>query len=563
MSRKWRVVVPMLLGFTLIAGACGSDGDDGRAAPATTAAAPATTAAAPVAECPSGSVEGDLFTMAIPSVPNSLDPSVPQGNASNDTYSVWVSTLIQYANLGPDPGGLQGPEDIVGELAESWSRNDDGSYTVTLRSACSAAGNQLTSEDVRWSLERAAEFDPIARFLFDAGNFDTENLITIIDEKTFTINVTNPSVVTLRTLIPENLPVLDSTEALKHATADDPWASEWLATNIASFGPYTLESFTPGEEIRLVANQNYWGGVPSFDQVVIRAVPESSTRMQLLASGEVDFAGRLSAQHFTSLQDRGDVNAIVSPTAKSDVIWLRLGGDNSFEPFRDPRVRKAIALATDREALVKAAYQDLGSPSLYQIDSRMPYPSPPPPEPYSYDVEAARQLLADAGYGDGFSFELIGFNGRPGPQAEPIAVLVKSNLSQIGIDVNVNMVASSADYNAGRSQDGPYVAWIDQYLSLVPDPSYHVGLFLKSTSPYNLAGYENLRVDELVELTTALEPGAERDVLLQEMVTILQEDTVVIPLVEDTFLVSLGGDIQGYYPVANLRVYPHRLYRGE
>jgi peptide/nickel transport system substrate-binding protein len=495
--------------------------------------------------------------MAIPSVPNSLDPQVPQGNASNDTYSIWVSTLIQYANIGADPAGLQGPTDIVGELAESWVRNDDGSYTITLRSARSAAGNEVTSEDVSWSFERAKELDPIAAFLYDAGNFDTDNLITVIDDKTFTINVTAPSIVTLRTLIPENLPVLDSTEALKYATDEDPWASEWLAGNIATFGPYTLDSFTPGEEIRLRANENYWGGPPAFTEVLIRAIPDSSTRLQLLTAGEIDFAGRLSARHFTDLQTNPDVNTIISPTAKSDVIFLRHG----VAPFNDPRVRKAIALAIDRGALVQAAYENLGTPSLFQIDSRMPYPGLPASTPYSYDPDAARALLADAGLADGFSFELVGFNGRPGPQAEPIAILVKTQLAEIGIDVTINMVASSADYNAGRAKDGPYVAWIDQYLSLVPDPSYHVGLFLESTSIYNLAGYANARVDELVELTTALEPGAERDELLIEMVLILQDEAVVIPLVEDVLLVALGSDIGGYYPVANLRLYPHRLQR--
>ena len=278
MYRRGLTYLGLLVTFALIVAACGDDSAEPAtpapttAAPTATTAAPTETTAAPTATtaAPSettaapGPVAGDLLTMAIPSVPNSLDPQVPQGNASNDTYSIWVSTLIQYANIGADPAGLQGPTDIVGELAESWVRNDDGSYTITLRSARSAAGNEVTSEDVRWSFERAKELDPIASFLYDAGNFDTDNLITIIDDKTFTINVSAPSVVTLRTLIPENLPVLDSTEALQHATDEDPWASEWLAGNIATFGPYTLDSFTPGEEIRLRANENYWGWTPGL-----------------------------------------------------------------------------------------------------------------------------------------------------------------------------------------------------------------------------------------------------------------------------------------------------------
>ena len=451
---------------------------------------------------------------------------------------------------------------MKGKLAESWTREDDGSYTFTLRSATSSFGNELTAEDVKWSYERMIELDPVANFFFNVANIDVDEPITIVDNKTVTLNLTKPNVIALRTTVMYHAPILDSTEALLHATAEDPWAAEWLDSNIAGFGPYQLGSFSPGEELRLEVNENYWDGIPYFEQVVVRSVPDSSTRLTLLATGEIDFASRLSAQDFGSVLENEDILAIQAPIPNIDYIYLNY----AFEPFSDPRVRQAMAIAIDREPILEAAYDGLGRPALFHFNSLLQFPAAPPPEPYAYDPDLARELLAEAGYEDGFEFTMIAHPGRPGPQAESVAVLVKSQLEQIGIQVNIEVLASSSEFGEGKGgslpgREGRFEAWLDQGQPLIVDVAYHAELVYGTTGVLNWS-FSNARLDELIDLAITLEDGPERDEILRELHQIARDETPIIPVVETVLPIAFLSDIAGFYPVANLRVFPHRLSRG-
>ena len=498
--------------------------------------------------------------MAVPAIPGSLMPNLYQAELSNDTYPVWAGALVRYERLD-DQTRLQGPDEIEGEIAESWVVNADGSVTFTLRDAMSPFGNTVSSEDVKWSFERMKEFDPIVRFLLTVGSFDQDNLITVIDDKTFTVNVTQPNILTLRTLNWYGTTILDSTEALSHATTDDPWANEWLTVNTASYGPYfiTEDDYVAGESILAKANPSYFRGVPFFDEVVLRAIPESTNRLQLLISGDIDYAEALSFSDFVSLETSGAAQAIRAPIANFDIIYLNF----AFEPFADVRVREAISMALDRDAMVAAAYQGLGQPAVGFFARSLAGPKVPPAEQFAFDPEGAKALLAEAGFANGFGFELVANNGRPGPQAETLAVLIKDQLGAIGIDVTVNLVASSADFSAGRAkQDGgppAFQAWVDSAKALVPDTAYFSALTYGSgpLAITNLMGYANETVDKLIVDALGLPDGTERDARLLELARELQETYPLIPLVDTVHNVTLGSDIDGYYVNPTNYLYPH------
>jgi peptide/nickel transport system substrate-binding protein len=502
------------------------------------------------------------FIMAMPSVPETLDPQTYQAGSSNDTYPVWSANLIRYAELPPEITRLQGPDDIVGSLAESWEVAEDGTITMTLKDAVSPYGNTVTSEDVRWSFERMKEFDPIVGFLFDVGSFDTEELITPIDDKTFTVNVTGPNILTMRTFTWYGTGILDSTEALAHATEDDPWATEWLSTNTATYGPFHVTDFTPGQEVRLEANPEYFGGAPAFSEVIIRAVPDSSTRLQLLTAGEVDYAGNLALDHFNALDGNPDVMAAAAPTSNIDVMYLNF----AYEPFANPDVRRAIAMAVDRDALVAGAYQGRGTAATHHLDQDLFFQDYPV-DPIAYDVEAAKALLAEAGYPDGFSFTLSAFNGRPGPQAESLAILLRDQLAAIGIDVEIETVASSADFGEGRARtDGQpprFQAWLDISSPVIPDTAYYAAPAYGSGGSSNLMGYVNEEMDALIEQALTLPQGDERDAVLARIAVIADEDTPTIPLVETIYPIAFGADIEGWYPIADNRTLPDLYWRAE
>ncbi|MDE0654333.1 MAG: ABC transporter substrate-binding protein, partial [bacterium] len=264
------------------------------AAEAESAAAAPAPAPDPPPPPPEPPAEKNL-TMALSGLVTNVDPAVLQGRPSLVTAQGVVSTLVRYTHE-PSPGlSLHSPDDVMGELAESFEVNEDGSVTFTLREAMSPHGNTVTSADVAWSFDRMIALDGIARFLMWLSKIDQEAPITVVDDRTFTLNVVDRSILTVPVLTYYALGILDSVEAQANATDDDPWAAEWLASNSSTFGPYQVESLAPGEEVRLVKNPNYWNAdAVDIDRIIMRSIPDAGNRLLLIGSGDADFVADLT-----------------------------------------------------------------------------------------------------------------------------------------------------------------------------------------------------------------------------------------------------------------------------
>ena len=507
------------------------------------AAADAESAAAlppPAPEPPPPPPEPVTFTMIFPAVPSNVDPAVYQGRPTGETTQSVVSTLVRYVALADGATALQGPADLDGELAASWTREGSGSYVFTLREALSPYGNQVTSDDVLWTFQRGLATDFISPFLLSVGGIDRENPIEVIDERTFRLVAPSANSLTLPVLTWYGMGILDSVEAKTHATDEDPWATEWMATNSASYGAYQVDSMVPGEEIRLTKNPNYWNAENvSIENVVMRAVPDAGSRMLLVGAGEVDFVGGLTFDLFQSV-----VNAAgdgIEPIAGLDVNLDKLSLNTRFAPFDDVRVRQAISLALDRDAIIAGAYAGLGKPGLYPISTAIPQPDPPADVAARYDPGAARALLAEAGLADGFDFTLsINPSSGPGPYAEQVAVLIQDQLRDVGIGVSIDLIASPADFNTA-TRGGELEAWLFGTRPLVNDAAYFLLLAVGPMST-RLEGYGSETVDALLGQIVGEPLGPARDALLAEMQALLASEVPYVPLVETVLpWVHLGG----------------------
>ena len=345
---------------------------------------------------------------------------------------------------------------------------------------------------------------------------------------------------------------LDSVEVLSHATDDDPWGAEWLSTNSASFGSYRLDSITPGEELRLVPNPNWWGSAPDIDLIVVRAIPDAAGRLQLLQAGEVDFADKLTLAQFASVG--GELQAI----AANGNTTVPLALNSGFEPFADVRVRQAISSAIDRTALVQGPMQGSAKEALYQVLSEVPQP-PPPGDPATYDPDRARALLAEAGYGDGLSFTLTINPVRPGPFSEDLAVLMKDQLADVGIDMSIEVMASSADFQTKLSE-GQLQAWLSSQTPGISDPQFAWLLVHHSTKAFERAhGYSNARIDELIDIMAFTPYGPERDAMVLEAHQILIDEVPWVPLIELVNPISLGPDVESFRMDIFRRIIPEEL----
>lgn len=233
-----------------------------------------------------------------------------------------------------------------------------------------------------------------------------------------------------------------------------------LATEGVGTGAFQFENLdNANERVRLSAFSDYWGDGPNVAEVVFSTIGSNTTRAQTLDSGGADIIDGMGAQAVSIVENSG--NAEVLEIDGINIGYLAMNMD-SIEPFRDRRVRQAVSYAIDTQAIVENIYQGLAvqasqpiPPNVLGFNEDL--------EPYPHDVDQAQSLLDDAGYGDGFSFELATFQNPRGYNPSPIqaAETVRSNLSDIGIDVSINQMSFGPflDYTLTGQHDACFLGW--------------------------------------------------------------------------------------------------------
>jgi peptide/nickel transport system substrate-binding protein len=477
----------------------------------------------------------DTMTIALAVLPGSLDTAHWEGQGSNE---VWAAlglgvTLLRYKAVGglvspPAIPKMPGITDLKGALAQSWKQDTKGNVTLKLRAAKSGYGHTLTGKDVKWTYERGVAIDPVTSFNFNNASISLKNPVTIINPRTIRVNVTKYNPQTLVTLTSFFHRIYDSTEVKKHITAKDKWGQNWLKTHNGDFGAWTSTSFTPNSELRLKANPNYFGGAPAISNVVIRAVPDPGNRLQLIKSGGVDFTSYLNFDQYKSLAGDSSVTRVSQPVFGTDTLSLDFG----FKPFANGQVRRAVSMAIDRAALVQGVYKGFGSPAKDQLSSTIPKPSHPVDPSFKFNPTAAKALLAKAGYPKGFSFTLVVSPSRPGPYSGQIGIFLKSQLKKIGLNVKIQTVPGSAEYQNLVSTGKPD-AFL--YQSIIPwgDPGFFFNIWHNSdVNVQDYKGYKNPEFNKLATLVSSVHPGAKRNSYIARADAILNRDVAWVPLVE-------------------------------
>lgn len=501
--------------------------------------------------------QSTTVTMAWGNVASQLDPSVFTGLADVYNMAQYCTTLVEYDAAVANDTKTFLPDDVTGNLAESWEADAAGtSYTFKLREGVvSSWGNPLTSEDVKWSFERMSAGSPIvAGILMPIANINQENSIEVIDELTFKMNLTEPSAVAIAVLTHPTMCILDAVKAQSEATAEDPWAAEWLGTNTASYGPYIVDSINPGQEIRYSAMPGYFGDPVFFQNAVVRFVPEGSNRTQLLLASEVDLITDTPFDKLAAIAESDNAKVLLRPDVNRHTLSL-----NTKDPqLADPRVRKAISLAVNRDAFLNTIYAGYADAAPDGLPSTMDFPSSD--RPNSYDPEQAKALLAEAG-ADGMTLQITTNNGRPGPFAEDLGRILVADLQAVGINATLNPIASEADFEKAVGEKS-LQSWLYTERPAVADSGYIFNLYLGSTSFLNNTGFANEEFDGYVKTIVSTDPGAERDAAIAAAQNMVQDLVPAVYLTEASDIASSLNDIEGY------NMYPHgatligELFRG-
>jgi peptide/nickel transport system substrate-binding protein len=240
---------------------------------------------------------------------NTLDTTMP--GATRESFGLSMNVYDRLFTFGRKKVGdywVFDPDTIRGELAKSYSISPDSKViTITLRpDATWHDGTPVTAEDVKWSLDRAVSAKSLAGPQFTTGSLTKPEQFKIVDAQVVTVTVEKPDRLALANLCVPYAMMINSKLARKNATAEDPWAQEWMKTNTAASGAYIVESHKPGESTVLRRNEKWLGGaggaLANFRRIIIQTVPEPATRANLVERGDADLAIDLAASDLPTLE---------------------------------------------------------------------------------------------------------------------------------------------------------------------------------------------------------------------------------------------------------------------
>lgn len=464
------------------------------------------------------SAQGDELTIGFQGGAVTLDPHM---RAETTTISWQLHTYESLTYLERDGS-------ISPKLATEWENVDENTWLVTLREGIQwQDGSDFTAEDAAYSLERALNHPESEMKQYITAISDVE----VVDPLTIRINTSAPD-----PLMPLHLSqVRIVNQAFTEEVGDNGMTSQAMGT-----GPYRVVSYSNEDNLVLERFEDYWGDAPSFDRVRLVNIPNGSTRIAALLSGEVDVAEKILPQDFPRLER--DENVYITQIPGNRVIYLTMdfscsencpgsnleGGAN---PFTDPLVRRAVYHAIDIDTIIERIMGGAAAPATQFIAPATTYYDENI-ERYSYDPEEAQRLLAEAGYEDGFSVRLDAPNDRY-LNDTLVAQAVGGLLNNVGVQTEVNATPKAVFFP--QIDNGEFLMYIAGWSSSDIVSTYNAQVHTKDDGiGYGFAnrnGYTNPDVDALIQQVNVEFDEARRIELIQQInEQALAEDVVWVPL---------------------------------
>ncbi|MET0324753.1 MAG: ABC transporter substrate-binding protein [Ilumatobacteraceae bacterium] len=374
-------------------------------------------------------------------------------------------------------------------LAESWEVSEDGLvYTFHLSDAISAAGNELTADDVLWSFERRFATPTSVSPSVQAPQITRLEQFQKVDDKTVTLTLDQAGhgATALALLADLTAWIYDSTLLEEHVTPEDPYAVTWSRDNPNfGFGPYEVTDFQPGTSVTLAAREDFVLGAPLIKTVVVKVVPDAGTRANLLRSGDADMAVALVPADLVALEaeEATKVATVDNPNA-----YIMMPLVTNKPPFDDMLVRQAFAYAIPYEEIIENVYHGLAvrnGPGFVRRDH--PGYDGSGLTPFTFDPAKAQELLAEAGVTDGVSFDLAVSAAEPDMQEA--AIQIQTFAKEAGFDVHITQLPAAA-FGSGRV-DHSFQAFILKDYAITLTPSYELNVYTAPGGSNNLADWEN------------------------------------------------------------------------
>ncbi|RNB82394.1 glutathione ABC transporter substrate-binding protein [Brevibacillus fluminis] len=414
-------------------------------------------------------------------------------------------------------------------LATEWKQLDDRTWEFKLRQGVTFHdGTPFTAAAVKKTIGRV--LDPAVASP-RANLFKMIQEVKVVDDYTVQFILSSP--------FSPLLSILASHEgSIISPAAIEKYGKE-LARNPVGTGPWTFTSWTPGQEIVLARNDNYWGQKVKVKQVVFKVVPEDATRIAMLETGEAQIAEPLPVTEIERVQASSSMNLYRSEAFGTEFI----GFNTKKKPFDDVRVRQAISHAIQTDAIISGVFNQVGTKVYSTMGSKV-FGANTSLKGYDYDPNKAKQLLAEAGYPNGFKTTLW-----TGDRKERIntAEVVQSQLKGIGIDVDVKVLEYGAYLDA--EDNGETDMFISGWGNATGDADYNqYNLFHTSSlgKGGNTTFYRNAEVDNLIDQGRVEQDPEKRKQLYAKAQEIEMSEAPMIPIRTIENIAAVSNRIKGF-----------------
>jgi peptide/nickel transport system substrate-binding protein len=459
------------------------------------------------AGAPTGTLKQEIV-VAVPSLTPTFGGQDGGNALSLEAFEINANTQATLVRNPYVPGTSTGAvmqdfNNYQGYLAQSYDVGPDGkTITFHLRqNLLSQSGNPLTADDVVWSFERKFASPTGAASVYAPALADPKTQLKKIDDHTVAFTIKQPSYVFtfLGLLANLNGHIYDSTFLKQHATPQDPYAINWSKTNSGwGFGPYSITAVTPGQEMVLTANPHYAFGAPTVKKVTLRVVPDAGTRASLVARGDVDLAEGIKPVDQAQLARTAGV---VVPEQVDPIEYIDLTLVTNKAPFNNEKVRQAMAWAIPYDQIMQQIYSGRATRTVGNINPKTKGYTTAGLPTYNYDPAKAKQLLAEAGFPNGVSFDFTVSNAVP--DLLDAVVMMKSYAVDAGFNINITQ-QSAAAFAQGRSQ-ATYQALMYRNRSQTQSPTYALTIFWKpNNNTANPSRWENQQFYDTVDAGIAV-----------------------------------------------------------
>jgi peptide/nickel transport system substrate-binding protein len=527
--------VLLLAVFALLAAACGGDDDDASDTAATDTSGGET----------DGGGGGGPLVVNIAQAPATLDPAWGCGLYDIGFLQNFYVRLTQYGSKeGPEGTTQFDPGNIEPYFAENIDISEDGLvYTFTLPEGVTfPSGEPVDAEAVKYSLERSIEMGGCGGYFIYDGIYEPPLVESIEapDPTTVVITLSVPNLNFLQDLAQPSASIVDASVVEANGGIVAGELNEYMSSHVAGSGPFTLEEYEPNQRAVLKANPDFFGDPPAAEEIIVNFINSDPTLLLQARSGEADITLGMTKQSAASLVDDPCCTVIAN---EDPTFWELIGLPWKKKPWDNVKLREALTYAVPYDEIIEKVafgwaqpYYGPYAPGMAEFNAEISAPR-------EFDMDKAAQLVQESGVQTPVDVTINIPEGNT--IEEQIATIVQGTWAELGINVNINKLASTDYINSMEQHEAQAFTRIDG--PGVLEAGYLLGYDMKCGISFNLTDICIPEADELLAEARQETDPARRQELYDQIAELWVANSPRIQVYADEFVTVHSKDVTSYF----------------